>query len=791
MSKTLSGTYSAGYLLHGADWTTLNPVTVTGSIDLGTSTLSGALYAQGPAPWTVTNQGEITGGTVAGIDLAAGGVVTNASPGVLNGMWGVYVNGGQGTVTNDGSITAVQVGAAPGSSNAVGILLAAGGTATNQADGHITGGWAIAIEGAPGSVLNSGSLNGTSQSGVYLESGSVTNASGGQITGVWGVVVHAGGGSVANAGTIKGGSQIGAYLDGGNVTNTGVIGGTWGIVINGSGGTVTNSGSVTAAGQSAVFLKGGVVSNAAGGIISGTTGVAIGTAAGTVVNAGTIAATGSNNVGITLTSQFADRVVDEPGAVFVGTVDGANTIGSSIVSTLELGSGASQGILSGLGTQFIDFGQVAIDDGADWIFQGSNNLAAGATLADQGTLLVNGGTTLGAGKLTIGADGRVSGSQLVLQGAVRDQGGTLDANEVDVTASGPFAGAGTLGGIGHLIVNAGSIEANVQGAQKTLTLAGTVVGNTGSLAAPGTGSLLIDSGTTLALDGPVDGSQALRFADATGVLELGDIGGFAGTITNFVSGDTIIVSGTSVAATSLTNAGHTLRLLDGASSLIGTLTFDPAVDASEVAAVDGVVGPAPCLVAGTRVATARGDVAMEDLREGDLVRTLDGGHAPVVWLGHREVACAKHPRPDSVWPVRVRAGAFGPGRPARDLYLSPDHAVFLRNVLIPIRCLISGESIARVRRNSVTYYHVELPRHDVMLAEGLPVESYLDTGDRSNFENGGGAMRLFADFATLPRDVRPMWEANGYAPLVIAGPELAAARALVRGLKRSRRAAAA
>jgi hypothetical protein len=36
----------------------------------------------------------------------------------------------------------------------------------------------------------------------------------------------------------------------------------------------------------------------------------------------------------------------------------------------------------------------------------------------------------------------------------------------------------------------------------------------------------------------------------------------------------------------------------------------------------------------------------------------------------------------------------------------------------------------------VTYYHVELAAHDVILAEGLLCESYLDTGNRAAFVNG-------------------------------------------------------
>ena len=66
-------------------------------------------------------------------------------------------------------------------------------------------------------------------------------------------------------------------------------------------------------------------------------------------------------------------------------------------------------------------------------------------------------------------------------------------------------------------------------------------------------------------------------------------------------------------------------------------------------------------------------------------------------------------------------------------------------VLVPVRLLINDTSIEQVKRPMVTYYHVELPRHDVLFAEGLPVESYLDVGDRANFANAGGATNLFAD----------------------------------------------
>ncbi len=105
--------------------------------------------------------------------------------------------------------------------------------------------------------------------------------------------------------------------------------------------------------------------------------------------------------------------------------------------------------------------------------------------------------------------------------------------------------------------------------------------------------------------------------------------------------------------------------------------------------------------------------------------------------------------------------------------MSPDHALYFDGVLIPVRYLIDGQQIVQLNRGTVTYWHVELDRHDVILADGLPVESYLDTGDRSNFVNGGDAIALYPDFSSRT------WEAEACAPLVVTGPKVEAARLLI------------
>ena len=105
--------------------------------------------------------------------------------------------------------------------------------------------------------------------------------------------------------------------------------------------------------------------------------------------------------------------------------------------------------------------------------------------------------------------------------------------------------------------------------------------------------------------------------------------------------------------------------------------------------------------------------------------------------------------------------------------------MFVRGVLVPAKYLINGSTVVQETRARVTYYHVELPEHDVILAEDLPVESYLDAANRSNFADQD-SVRLFPDFAREPVGrVLLEWEAHGAAPLVMAGPMLRDARAVL------------
>jgi hypothetical protein len=258
-------------------------------------------------------------------------------------------------------------------------------------------------------------------------------------------------------------------------------------------------------------------------------------------------------------------------------------------------------------------------------------------------------------------------------------------------------------------------------------------------------------------------------------LTLADPAAMSGVVTGFGTTTQLVLGGISDVTGSTLGLNNVLSVTRASGGTIA-LRFDPAQNFPEgsfgfAAGAGGTTLSAPCFALGTRIATPQGEVAVEALSAGMQVLRAQGGTAEVVWVGHRRVDCRAHPRPQEVWPVRVAAGAFGRGVPCRDLLLSPDHAVFSGGVLIPVRHLVNGRTVRQEPADSITYFHVELAAHDVLLAEALPCESYLDTGNRAAFANGGAAMMLHADFA------RRAWAEGACAPLAEGGPAVAALRA--------------
>jgi hypothetical protein len=137
----------------------------------------------------------------------------------------------------------------------------------------------------------------------------------------------------------------------------------------------------------------------------------------------------------------------------------------------------------------------------------------------------------------------------------------------------------------------------------------------------------------------------------------------------------------------------------------------------------------------------------------------------VKWVGYRRIALATHPRPQTVAPIRICKGAFADNGPHRDLLVSPDHGILVDGKLICARQLVNGATIRQeTGQTSVDYVHVELDTHAILLAEGLPAESYLDTGNRGFFTNAGAPLLLHPDL-TDQAD-HPAREAGSCCPFV-------------------------
>lgn len=144
-----------------------------------------------------------------------------------------------------------------------------------------------------------------------------------------------------------------------------------------------------------------------------------------------------------------------------------------------------------------------------------------------------------------------------------------------------------------------------------------------------------------------------------------------------------------------------------------------------------------CFCAGAMIETDIGPVAVERLAVGDRVLTLDHGLQPIRWIGRREVTLAETVAHPEILPVRVAAGVMAPGLPLRDLWLSPQHRVLVRSkiaermtgaaeALVAVKHLSSLPGIAKVwSPRKVTYVHLRLDRHEVILAEGIWAETLL------------------------------------------------------------------
>ena len=572
----------------------------------------------------------------------------------------------------------------------------------------------------------------------------------------------------------EGGSSVALQLGGsygGTVFGLGPDAGTGTVVAIAGSGRVTVSSGVTSTGIG--LDNGGVLT-----LLSG------GTAISTTVGAGGVALVsgGGSALATVVQSRGLDLVLSGgvASATVVQSSGGEAVYGSAVGTTVDyaasqtvFGGGTAAGTLVS-GTEFVASGGVT--RGADVSF-GFEVVSSGGLALD--TLVgVVGSSALGAGEMAVSSGGTAVGSVVGGPGFVTLSAGALAIGTIlsggDLALAGGTAVGTTIGsgGIETVFVTyVFSTGDYLSGLASATTIAGGTLlleggSATGGILFSGSTAGLLDISGTAMPTTPISGFSAGDEIDLENLPF-----GASGTVTLDASTDVLtVVEGGSSAALELAGADtgdtFTLNPDTGSGTVIGLSSSGTVVGTSDV----------PCFAAGTRISTDRGEIAVEHLVVGDRVLTGEGEAMPIRWIGHRRVDCRRHPEPRRIWPVLIEADAFAAGSPGRVVLLSPDHAVFAEGVFIPIRHLIDGAAIRQLVVPFVTYFHVELDRHAVILAERLPVESYLDTGDRTGFDTAAGPVALHPAFAAERTDTAFLMDALGFAPLRVTGPEVAAVR---------------
>jgi hypothetical protein len=719
----------------------------------------------------------ITNGKIslAGGTLTDSGNVTIGSGATLSGYGKVVANiaGSTGTITASGGVLNLAGTVTSGNTYTIGTATASTleftGTATIAPIGTFNSTNQTLEVGSGGNLTISAAqsvTNGTIQlaGGTLTDTLGLTVGSGATLTSSGTSTLATGTAAISNVGTL---SVTGGTL---SLTGTGTLTDTGNVTIA-SGATLSSAAAINNS-TGTISLSGGTLSGA-GALTNGGTLTGFGTVGSNVTGSGTVTANGGT---LNLT----------------GTVASGNTftIGSATSSTLEFSGTATAAspIAISSATQTLQIGS------------GGHLTINAAESITNGTISLAGGTLTDSSGLTIGAGANLAGSGLISapvngSGTITATGGVLEiAGSADATTSSNFQIAAGATLKFDASVGAGLVAPVVtfqSGTSGTLDLTGTSLSAfNASISGFGSGDRLDVTGAASTWLNPAGNLLTVynSVGASIGTINLGSGSNYVGDLFS-VSGGVIteaadpitpvvstvvdssnspnVTAGTPLTITLTFNekviaaAGTTLTLSDGDTATIAagqagtpsstlTFTYTPSANSTGVtvtgvgsgsltdAAGDPVTGfgETICFMPGTRIATPHGNVAVETLKVGDLVTTADGHTAPVRWVG-RQTISRIFADPMRALPIRIRAGALGENLPARDLLISPDHAILVEGVLVQAGALVNGTSIRRESDvpSTFVYYHVELDDHSLILAEGVAAETFIDNVGRMGFDN--------------------------------------------------------
>jgi hypothetical protein len=158
-----------------------------------------------------------------------------------------------------------------------------------------------------------------------------------------------------------------------------------------------------------------------------------------------------------------------------------------------------------------------------------------------------------------------------------------------------------------------------------------------------------------------------------------------------------------------------------------------------------------CFTAGTLIDTPQGEQAVESLCIGGEVLTAEGEHVAIKWIGVQDLK----PRSDNLERslVRITAGALGENAPHSDLVVTGDHGMIIEGMVVSASALVNATSIDWVSAEGTgdaCVYHVETQEHDVILANGVETETFVDVASRASFDNYQEYLDLYGVERIIP-----------------------------------------
>ena len=227
------------------------------------------------------------------------------------------------------------------------------------------------------------------------------------------------------------------------------------------------------------------------------------------------------------------------------------------------------------------------------------------------------------------------------------------------------------------------------------------------------------------------------------VIESGDGSGFSGVAYN--QGVALSENGTVFSFVSFNDTPGTITAATGPAAGMQSTNIGSAGRGSSLETTDGGrsfftqsvpdAGNITCLTEGTLIETDLGQVPVEQLCDGALVRTFDGTLKPLRRVFKRRV-CGKSLRHNqTLYPIRITAGSIAPGLPQQDLVVSRHHRMVVASqiaqrmfytpqVLVSALRLTVLPGVFHDRTlREVTYFHLLFDAHEVIFANGVATES--------------------------------------------------------------------